>query len=67
MMFWINGGNAAACQLSPLVTSVITPVSKLTSYLVACVDAVGRRFALEDRQTDVDGVTVEDTRERGLR
>ena len=31
MMFWINGGNAAACQLSPLVTSVITPVSKLTS------------------------------------
>ena len=65
MMFWINGGNAAACQLSPLVTSVITPVSKSDFYLVACINAVRRCLALEDRQTDVDGVAVEDTRERG--
>ena len=34
-------------------------------YLVACVDAVRRCLALEDRQTDVDGIAVEDTRERG--
>ena len=60
MMFWINGGNAAACQLSPLVTSVITPVSKSTSTSSPCVDAVRRRLALQDRQADVDGVAVED-------
>ena len=34
-------------------------------YLVACINAVRRCLALEDRQTDVDGVAVEDTRERG--
>ncbi len=65
MMFWINGGNAAACQLSPLVTSVITPVSKLYLYLVACINAVRRCLALEDGKTDIDGVAVEDTRKRG--
>ena len=31
MMFCMNLGNGAACQLLPVVTSVITPVSTLTS------------------------------------
>ena len=81
MIFWINGGNAAACQLARrLVTSVITPVSKVDlvdaciempfiawvdSTSSPCINAVRRCLALEDGQTDVDGVAIEDTRERG--
>ena len=65
MMFWINGGKAAACQLSPLVTSVITPVSKFTStssptsmpFAAASHSRMGRPLfvlpAALEQQTDV--------------
>ena len=63
MMFWINGGNAAACQLALGNVGDHAGV-EVYFYLVACVDAVRRCLALEDGQTDIDGVAVEDTRER---
>ena len=28
MMFWMNGGNGAAWKVRPVVSSVMTPVSK---------------------------------------
>ena len=28
MMFWMNGGNGAAWKIRPVVSSVMTPVSK---------------------------------------
>ena len=35
---------------------------KVDRYLVACVDPFARFRALQDRQSDVDGVSVEDPR-----
>jgi uncharacterized membrane protein len=30
MMFWMNGGNGSASKVLPVVSSVMTPVSKST-------------------------------------
>ena len=63
MIFWMNGGKGSAWKVLPVVSSVMTPVSKSTLTVSPCADGVHGLGALHDGQADVDAVAVEDAGE----